>query len=208
MTKMPSRNTPPGKRDKALAARRRKILEAAVMCFLENGYHQTGVRDIATRAGVSLGNLYNHFPSKHDVLVEIAHLERAELDPFIRQLGKAGPAVKTLDRFITNYAKYLSAPENVILSIEITSEAIRKDDIAALFMKNRRDLVVALGNLLKHGADEGGLTPQADSQETAYMILELIEGRAYRCVLGQKPMRNVLPDLKAFLHAALGASPR
>lgn len=65
---MPEQAEKPATRhDRAVAERRGRILEAAVMSFLENGYHQTGVRDIARRAGVSLGNLYNHFPGEHDV---------------------------------------------------------------------------------------------------------------------------------------------
>ena len=196
------------KRDKALAARRRKILEAAVMCFLENGYHQTGVRDIATRAGVSLGNLYNHFPGKHDVLVEIADLERAEFEPFLKQLNKPGSVLKSFDRFVASYAKYLSAPENVILSIEITSEALRKEDLAALFLDNRQALIDALAQLLARGVQSGDFKPQTDSVEVAHMVLELIEGRAYHSVLDGTPMRKLQPGLEAFLRNALGVSER
>jgi AcrR family transcriptional regulator len=194
----------PGKRDAAMAARRRKILEAAVMCFLENGYHQTGVRDIAARAGVSLGNLYNYFPGKHDVLIEIAQLERSELDPFIKQLGKKGSALKGFDRFVASYAKYLSAPENVILTVEISSEAVRKSDLGALFTENRKLLVDALQSLLERGADAGEFHLTARSGDTAEMVLELIEGRAFHCVLGKTALRKLLPGLKTFLHAALG----
>lgn len=196
------------KRDKALAARRRKILEAAVVCFQENGYHQTGVRDIATKAGVSLGNLYNHFPGKHDVLVEIADLERAEIEAFITQLNKNGPALKRFDRFVTSYAKYLSAPENVILSIEITSEALRKEDLAALFMDNRQALIDALAQLLARGVQSGEFGLQTVTVEAAHMVLELIEARAYHSVLDGTPMRKLLPVLRAFLRSALGVSTR
>ena len=196
------------KRDKALAGRRRKILEAAVMCFLESGYHQTGVRDIAARAGISLGNLYNHFPGKHDVLVEIAALEREELDSFIRQLGKNSSALKVLDRFVASYAKYLSAPENAILSIEITSAAIRKEDLAALFMDNRQALIDALANLLTRGVRSGDFVLQSDAQEAAQLVLELIEARGYHSVLGGTPMRKLLPGLTAFLRGALGVTTR
>jgi len=194
------------KRDKALAARRRKILEAAVVCFLENGYHQTGVRDIATKAGVSLGNLYNHFPGKHDVLVEIADLERVEIKVFITQLNKHGLALKRFDRFVTSYAKYLSAPENVILSIEITSEALRKEDLAALFMDNRQALIDALTKLLAKGVQSGEFGLQTVPVEAAHMVLELIEARAYHSVLDGTPMRKLLPGLKAFLRSAIGVS--
>ncbi len=178
------------------------------MCFLERGYHQTGVRDIAARAGVSLGNLYNHFPGKHDVLVEIAELEWVEIEPFITQLNKHGSALKSFDRFVASYAKYLSAPENVILSIEITSEAIRKGDLAAMFMGNRQALIDALANLLTRGGQSGEFLPQSDAQETAQLVLELIEARGYHSVLGSTPMRKLLPGLKAFLRSALGVSTR
>ncbi len=178
------------------------------MCFLETGFHQTGVRDIAARAGVSLGNLYNHFPGKHDVLLEIARLERQELDPFIALLEKDGPAPKRFGKFVGVYAKYLAAPENVILTIEITSEAIRKDDLGELFWKNRAALVAALTRLLQRGVENGDFNLPTSPEEAAHMVLELIEGRAYHSVLGEAKMRKLLPGLKAFLSAAIGAKAR
>ncbi|WP_341642511.1 TetR/AcrR family transcriptional regulator [Phycobacter sp. K97] len=195
-------------RNAALTARRQMILEAAVMCFLENGFHQTGVRDIAARAGVSLGNLYNHFPGKHDVLLEIARLERMELDPFIAQLEKEGPAPKRFKKFVEAYAKYLAAPENVILTIEITSEAIRKDDLGELFRQNREALVSALKGLLDRGVENRDFTLPTTSEEAAHMVLELIEGRAYHSVLGEAKMGKLLPGLQSFLNAAIGTRTR
>ncbi|AHD11572.1 TetR/AcrR family transcriptional regulator [Phaeobacter gallaeciensis] len=185
------------------AKRRQQILEAAIMCFLETGYHQTGVRDIANRAGVSLGNLYNHFPGKHDVLVEIASLERAELVPFIDGLAQPRAPMKLLENFVRAYAKYLAVPENVILGLEITSEAIRKPDIARLFLDNRRELVVALAKILERGRNAGDMRSQLAPNETAQMIVELIEGSAYRSVLENVPMRQLRGSLLDFILAAV-----
>ncbi len=191
------------KRDKAVAQRRGKILEAAVMCFLENGYHQTGVRDIAKRAGISLGNLYNHFPGKHDVLAEIAALERSELEPFLELLADSAPAPTILDRFVAAYARYLAAPENAILTIEITSEAIRKPDIAEMFLANRNVLVTALASVLQRGSGEGDFRAVPDPTEASQLIIELIESSAYRSVLGGTAMRKMLDGLKDFIFAAM-----
>ncbi|MBQ4806205.1 TetR/AcrR family transcriptional regulator [Phaeobacter sp. HS012] len=185
------------------AKRRQQILEAAIMCFLETGYHQTGVRDIANRAGVSLGNLYNHFPGKHDVLVEIAALERAELAPFIDGLAQPRAPMKLLENFVKAYAKYLAVPENVILGLEITSEAIRKPDIARLFLANRNALVVALAKVLERGTDAGEMRGQLAPDETAQMIVELIEGSAYHSVLDKVPMRHLRSSLLDFILAAV-----
>lgn len=49
----------------------RAILNAAVQVIAARGYHGTSVRDIASFAGISAGSIYNHFGSKHDLLVTI-----------------------------------------------------------------------------------------------------------------------------------------
>jgi len=46
---------------------RLSIEEAAYGLFLENGYHGTSMRQIAERAGLALGGIYNHFSSKDDI---------------------------------------------------------------------------------------------------------------------------------------------
>lgn len=191
------------KRETATSQRRAKIMEAAMSCFLENGYHQTGVRDIAKRAGVSLGNLYNHFAGKHDVLAEIAALERADLTPFLKLLGESSPVPEVLDRFVGAYATYLAAPENVMLTIEITSEAIRKPDIGALFLANRSELVTALASVIKRGVADGDLRADLDPDEASQLIIELIDASAYRSVLSEVAMRSILAGLKDFVLAAV-----
>jgi len=39
------------------------IEDAAVELFMEHGYHATSMRQIAERAGLALGGIYNHFAS-------------------------------------------------------------------------------------------------------------------------------------------------
>ena len=201
MAQNPSKSE--GKREKAAAHRRAKILEAALICFLENGYHQTGVRDIAKRAGISLGNLYNHFPGKHDVLVEIAAMERSDLEPFLKMLAKPASAPTVLETFIKAYAKYLAAPETVILTIEISSEAIRKPDIGELFVANRERLVKALAAVMQRGIAAGDFRKDLDPNEASQLIIELIDASAYRSVLSEIAMGKILGGLKDFIFAAV-----
>lgn len=44
--------------------RREKILEAALDCFVAEGFHGTAVPEVSKRAGVATGTLYHHFASK------------------------------------------------------------------------------------------------------------------------------------------------
>jgi AcrR family transcriptional regulator len=52
-------------------ATRMGIEEAAMSLFLEQGYHATSMRQIAERADLALGGIYNHFSSKDEIFEAI-----------------------------------------------------------------------------------------------------------------------------------------
>jgi AcrR family transcriptional regulator len=66
---------------------RSAILQAAHDLFIEQGYHGTAMRQIARQAGIALGGLYNHFPSKEAVFeaVFLAYHPYHEVLPYIQQ---------------------------------------------------------------------------------------------------------------------------
>lgn len=193
----------PTKREKATAERKRLILETAVMCFIEAGYHQTGMRDIAKRAGVSIGNLYNHFGGKTDILSDIAAIERDELKPFLDMLEKDAPATDVLVAFIEAYTRHLSAPETIVLTLELTSESIRDDGIAELFMESRKALIKAISDLLERGAEEGSMRAIKRVDETSYLLLAIMESVAFRHGIESVPMAPLMENQLDFLLGSL-----
>lgn len=70
------------------------ILEAAVERFLEKGVVETTMSEIALRAGISIGSLYQFFPQKAAVIKALHERFSAQLEGFIRQIFAE---VKTLD---------------------------------------------------------------------------------------------------------------
>jgi AcrR family transcriptional regulator len=60
--------TTPRRRDEARALFRNAIIEAAEAVFAERGFHGARIQDIAERAKVAVGTVYNHFEQKEDVL--------------------------------------------------------------------------------------------------------------------------------------------
>lgn len=50
---------------------RRRILDEAASLFLQQGYAETSLRDIAGAAGMQAGSVYYHFGSKDEILEEI-----------------------------------------------------------------------------------------------------------------------------------------
>ncbi len=62
------------------------ILETTVLLFLEKGVHDTTMSEIAQRAGISIGSLYQFFPQKVAVIKAVHDRFSAELEDFIRQV--------------------------------------------------------------------------------------------------------------------------
>lgn len=62
-------NTQDPIRRQLIEARRNQILDAAVAVFAEKGFHHTTTKDIAGRAGIAEGTIYNYFGSKGELLV-------------------------------------------------------------------------------------------------------------------------------------------
>jgi AcrR family transcriptional regulator len=59
---------PPRRRDEAKALFRNAILDAAEGVFAERGFHGARIQDIAERARIAVGTVYNHFEQKDEVL--------------------------------------------------------------------------------------------------------------------------------------------
>jgi AcrR family transcriptional regulator len=52
---------------------RRKIERAALHLFTRKGFHGTTVREIAKKAGVSMGKLYIYYDTKEDIFIDLVH---------------------------------------------------------------------------------------------------------------------------------------
>lgn len=82
------------------------IVEAAYSLFLEQGFHATSMRQIAQRAGIAVGGIYNHFDSKEAIFDRVL----VEKHPY-RQVVKilqAAPG-ETMEAFALNGARTLLA---------------------------------------------------------------------------------------------------
>jgi AcrR family transcriptional regulator len=66
------------------SARRTQLLAAAKTVFVSQGYHAAAMDDIAVRAGVSKPVLYQHFPSKLELYLDLLGESAAEMVRLVR----------------------------------------------------------------------------------------------------------------------------
>lgn len=81
----------------AVAKTRDRIHKAAVLLFTRQGFHGTGMREIAREAGVSLGNAYNHHKTKKDLFSALLDEYEAAYVAPTTPLAKALASFETLE---------------------------------------------------------------------------------------------------------------
>jgi len=97
-----------------------RVLAAAAAVFADRGFHRASVRDVVAEAGMSLAGLYHYFPSKADLLHEIA--VRA-FDSLLARVDAAPPGTprERLTTLVRNHLSFfLSRPHEMKVLVRET----------------------------------------------------------------------------------------
>ncbi|RPH61712.1 MAG: TetR/AcrR family transcriptional regulator [Chloroflexi bacterium] len=83
---------------------RQAVLDAAYALFLGQGYSATSMRQIAEKAGIALGGIYNHFASKDEIFQElvIAKHPYVQIFPILHTVPG-----DTIEEFLMNAARVI-----------------------------------------------------------------------------------------------------
>lgn len=132
--------------DTALVERRRaQLTQAAIACFSERGYHPTTIRDVAERADVSIGLIYQYVGDKEDLLFMAL---QEVLDSYMRQIplaldGKTDP----LQRFCAAVQAYCrvngTSVEATVLAYRETKSLRKERRMAIMQMEQATNGLLA-----------------------------------------------------------------
>lgn len=131
------------------AARRDRVIDAARQLFACNGFHNTGIAQIARESGVLVGQIYRDFASKEDIVIAITQRDTHDFlhDQELRRALEVRDTA-ALRRWI---ARFIAGEEKATdrrLVAEIIAEASRSPRIAAIarhiHQSVRRDMGAAL----------------------------------------------------------------
>ncbi|WIM99088.1 TetR/AcrR family transcriptional regulator [Actinoplanes oblitus] len=188
-----------------LAARRQQILDAAVRCFVRNGFHQTSMQDVIKEADLSVGAFYRYFKSKNELIMAIASTKIAEVTGTLdRLLGldPMPPLEVFLDEVITQVEATLSADQAVRIAVQVWGEATYDDQVAEVV----RDVYGRIRDRMVRAAERakatGQLPADADAFGVGSAIFGLIQGYILqRVLIGNMDRRTYVDGIRALLRA-------
>jgi AcrR family transcriptional regulator len=138
---------------------REQLLAAAVAAFSGSGPEAT-LESIARAAGVGIGTLYRHFPSREALIDAAYRSELARLCDSVPGLLAALPPDRALRAWMDNFVDYMTTKRGM-------AEALRAVVASGgnPFAESRARLLAAIDGLLQAGAQAGLLRPDVSPDD-------------------------------------------
>ncbi len=161
-----------------LEARRTEILEAALKCFKEKGFHNTTMQDIYKATSLSPGAVYNYFCSKEDIVSEAVEASRKRNLEVIAQAASGNPeeALNNLGRSYFSYAREAGFADEASVDFALYSEASRNRRIHEALRKNHDAVISNLAELVKLIQKAGIFNDNLDAAAVARVLFSILTG--------------------------------
>lgn len=142
--------TDPPRKPRADALRNReRVLEAAKAVFNAGG-PEASLEAVAKRAGVGIGTLYRHFPTREDLFEAVYRREVDQLGELAEQLKTARDPVDALRRWLRSNVEFVATKKGMSAALALTFQS--SSELAAFSMDR---LSRAIGSLLDRAVAAG-----------------------------------------------------
>lgn len=160
--------------DRYMEERRQEILDAASAVFVEKGYANATMNDIAARADVSTGSIYRYFENKRDLIAAATNqCVEGDLERWSTELpqdvspGMAFLALgqQTRDRFTSE-----SHIAECVLRLESYLACLRDPELREQVVPIMEASVRLLADYIRDAQESGELNPSLDADAFARFL--------------------------------------
>lgn len=172
--------------ERRLLEGKERIAAAAATLFLDGGYHNTSVREIAQKAGLSVGSVFNYFTSKEEILFFLFSRNQERTEASLRDLRAEFERLK--EKGVDPKALLLLAYEPYVrLNDEMRRYTVLGyQELKSLTVAERRRILEGeeriqhfIEEVIAYGVEKGAF-PAGDIDLKAHCLLVLAQSWAVR----------------------------
>ncbi len=180
---MVKRGRPPARPD-----RRESILDAALQCFVERGFHGTAMPQIADKAQMAAGTIYHYFDSKEALVNALYRSWKGAVAQRVFQaFPPTAPARKQFEVMWAEMVAFAMANPTAFAFIELHNHASYLDAESKAIDRTLKDFAATM---IKRAQAEGLVKPL-----DAYVLMELVFGAFINLMRAQWEGRIELDDV-------------
>lgn len=167
--------------------RRQQILQAAIEIFGRSNFDDASISEIARRAGVSEGTIYQYFKNKQDLFFSIAREKTktfsAQLDLYLKGVTDAREKIR---KFAWYYLHFFRTNPDYARSLMLEMRVSKAFARSGSYKGVQRFTNQALA-ILKEGQEQGVIRQDLDLYLTRHLLLGALEHVVTRWLLkGEK----------------------
>jgi AcrR family transcriptional regulator len=173
------------KRRQRQSNRKARIIAAASRLVVQKGLEDLSLTAIAKAAGISKGTLYYYYPSKDDLVFDIAEKHVRDITDFLFEIiDSGGPPAEPLELIRLLFRKHQNNRIRMRLHLNLVCQAMNgNDDLKARYQEiyaywHSRALD-ALGRLYPADSDQDTL---------AHLLITTIDGLNVQTMLGMQTL--------------------
>lgn len=183
------------------------LLDATLDLLADSGYKATTTTAVAHRAGVSLGALLHHFPTKSDLLIEaIGHAFGRRTQEYRQLMADADPATDSLDSSLDLLWAMCDGPTFTVF-VELWVAARTEPELVAPLVAFDREFLVTAQQMYTDyflGSESNDETARVGMQ----LVFSLLTGLAFSNMIpGYDPFdsASVIAAFKGMVRISLAA---
>jgi AcrR family transcriptional regulator len=163
---------PVGRRERKKARTRKALADAALRLFLDRGYDQVGVKEVADAADVSVSTLFTYFPSKEALVFDLEDDIEAGLIAAVRDRDPGRSVLRALRDHILERAIDVAAfPHTAAFTRMVEDTPALRDYARRMWLRHEATLARTIAHEV--GAPEDDITCAALARfalESAHVI--------------------------------------
>ena len=146
-----------------------KILEVSQRLFLEKGYDNTKIQDIADELGMTKGAIYHHFESKEEIMNKLGESMFIHNNPF--EIVKKRNDLNGLEKMKLAIKLNQSNEQMVELTNQSLPHLENPQILAKMFESNYQNLLPYWLELIKEGQEDGSIKTNQPKELAELLIL-------------------------------------
>jgi len=146
---------------------RDKLIEVAAAVFPEKGV-ETSLEDIARQAGVGIGTLYRHFPTREHLVEVVYRRELESLAAAARELAEKHTPDVALEEWMRRFVGYIATKRGMSNSLRILMTSN-----SSLFAEGFGNMRGALDGLLKTASEQGYIRSDMDTADVMHALASI-----------------------------------
>lgn len=147
---------------------RARLLEAAHAAYAA-GDGVPSLEAIARSAGVGIGTLYRHFPTREALVEAVYRAELAEVSAAAPRLLERHPPAVALRQWFVRYAEFVAAKRGMAESLRAMIETG-----AVQAAETRANITGAVATLLRAGAADGSLRADVQPEDVVSSMVGIV----------------------------------